>query len=113
MNDEAPKVKQPTNEFHFGMNGKLLSDYEMFVIFKPGNKIRTRTYRGDNTISEYAVYKTPFPNQWVALCYKLTNIEARVETATIYDNTGPTKRVVRGIYKNGIWEVNTLIADKK
>lgn len=101
-------MAEKKNNVHRSVNGDLLSDYELFVKLKPGNKIKSRTYRGDKTLEEYASYRTQFPDQPKALLYKLNNIIARVEAATIYDNTGPMKRAERLIYRNGIFEKNTL-----
>lgn len=96
------------NKVHCTVHGELLSDYELFVTFLPGNKIKSRTYRGDNTVTEYARYGTVFTDQPKALLYKLNNIMGRVASAFIYDNTGNVKRAERLVYRNGQFEKQTL-----
>ena len=94
---------------HTGMSGKPLSNYELWVKFKPGSKLKEYTYPGDKTLVRYQGmgYKN-INSELDALFLKIGNCMPRIKEAFLFDNTGPVKRLQVAHWENGELKDNLL-----
>ncbi len=96
---------------HNSPSGKPLSNYELFLKFKPGSAKKDFTYRGDLTLKFYQERNYPFKSELQALLTKMNNCQNRATKAIIYDNTGDFFRKIVFELDNGAIVTNLLTGE--